>query len=68
MSFCDLLLRSLVAMCVCECVEKGDGDDAVSVSDYVAQLLADLRQQPARVLSKKALSLNIVIKHCLKFC
>ena len=27
--------------------EKGDGDDAVSVSDYVAQLLADLRQQPA---------------------
>ena len=25
----------------------GDGDDAVSVSDYVAQLLADLRQQPA---------------------
>ena len=26
---------------------KGDGDDAVSVSDYVAQLLADLRQQPA---------------------
>ena len=26
---------------------KGDGDDAVSVSDYVSQLLADLRQQPA---------------------
>ena len=27
--------------------EKGDGDDAVSVSDYVVRLLADLRQQPA---------------------
>ena len=26
---------------------KGDGDDAVSVSDYVSQLLADLRQRPA---------------------
>ena len=26
---------------------KGDGDDAVSVSDYVSQLLAELRQQPA---------------------
>ena len=26
---------------------KGDGDEAVSVSDYVSQLLADLRQQPA---------------------
>ena len=26
------------------------------------------RKRPRRVLSKKALSLNIVIKHCLKFC
>ena len=26
---------------------KGDGDDAVSVSDYVSQLHTDLRQQPA---------------------
>ena len=26
------------------------------------------RKRPRRVLSKKALSLNIVFKHCLKFC
>ena len=26
------------------------------------------RKRPRRVLSRKALPLNIVIKHCLKFC
>ena len=40
---------------------------------HTKQTLVDLvrffsRKRPRRVLSKKALSLNIVIKHCLKFC
>ena len=35
-----------MASCGSVCV-KGDGDDAVSVSNYVSQLLADLRQRPA---------------------
>ena len=32
------------------------------------EILFFSRKRPRRVLSKKALSLNIVIKHCLKFC
>ena len=34
-------------LCVCECGKKVMVMTQVSVSDYVAQLLADLRQQPA---------------------
>ena len=47
LSFCDLLLRPLVAVCMWMCV-KGDGDDGSSeVSDYVEQLRLGLIQQAA---------------------
>ena len=38
------------------------------LSLFSHRLRAFSRKRPRRVLSKKALSLNIVIKHCLKFC
>ena len=51
-----------VAVCVWMW-EKGDGDDAVSVSDYVAQLLADLRQQPAHERKRLFFELkNLVVR------
>ena len=39
-----------------------------SPNNPLAHIPFDSRKRPRRVLSKKALSLNIVIKHCLKFC